>query len=89
MRGDSVETYEMGLQRATIELELVDGARISLEIRGGDALVRLMQDRHDIVLYGQQQPIRTIDANKTLHVEVDGAMGSFKMTGLTGLRAPR
>lgn len=82
---DYPETVATGVHRATIELELDSGARISLEIRAGESLIRVFENLTDIVGWGGE-PVRSTGDGKRLRVEVEGSMAKCKITGLGALR---
>lgn len=84
---DYDETIEAGVLRATIELDLESGAHISLEIRGGESLIRVLEDLDgvEVMAFGAGRPVRS-EGRKRLRVEVEGRMEKCKFTNLA---APR
>lgn len=72
---DFAQVTEVGVHRATIEIELTNGARLSLAVLGGDAVVKLYDDLED--LYLSRLVAVALPGRSRLRVEVDGAMDRF------------
>lgn len=79
MFGDRLEVREVRVHRASIELD-VDGGHISIEIRGADALIELLNNPNGDDVAAFLDPHRYLVDERWLRVEVAGQMAQASFT---------